>query len=37
MELKQQLADVKKEAADNEQALQHWQKQHDNLQLEDVE
>jgi structural maintenance of chromosome 4 len=37
MELKQQLADVKKEAIDNEKALQHWQHEHDKLKLTDIE
>lgn len=37
MELKQTLADVKKDAHDNEKALEHWQGEHDKLQLIDIE
>lgn len=37
MELTQKLNDVKKEAAANEEALQHWQTEHDKLRLQDIE
>ncbi|KAI0687981.1 RecF/RecN/SMC [Cytidiella melzeri] len=37
MELKQQLTDIKKEAFENEKALQHWQKEHDKLKLTDID
>jgi structural maintenance of chromosome 4 len=37
MELQQLLNDTKKEAADNEKALLHWQAEHDALTLEEVE
>ncbi|KAK7695126.1 hypothetical protein QCA50_002316 [Cerrena zonata] len=37
MELKQALADVEKEAAENSKALEHWQREHDNLRLEDID
>lgn len=37
MELTQKLNDVKKEAKDNEEALQHWQTEHDKLRLEEIE
>jgi hypothetical protein len=37
MELQQSLNDTKKEAADNERTLQHWQNEHDKLKLEDIE
>src|ERR1700728_2126605 len=37
MELQQSLNDTKKEAADNERTLQHWQNKHDKLKLEDIE
>lgn len=37
MELTQKLNDVKKEAAENEEALQHWQTEHDKLRLEEIE
>lgn len=37
MELQQALNDTKKEAAENERALDHWRTQHDNLKLEEVE
>ncbi|KAF8844243.1 RecF/RecN/SMC protein [Paxillus ammoniavirescens] len=37
MELTQKLNDVKKEAAANEQALQHWQTEHDKLKLEEID
>ncbi|KAF9225187.1 RecF/RecN/SMC protein [Gyrodon lividus] len=37
MELTQKLNDVKKEAAANEEALQHWQTEHDKLRLEEID
>lgn len=37
MGLKQILSDAKKEAADNGKLLDHWQREHDKLRLEDVE
>lgn len=37
MELTQKLGDIKKEAASNEEALQHWQTEHDKLKLHDLE
>lgn len=37
MELQQSLNDTRKEAADNERTLQHWQNEHDKLKLEDIE
>jgi hypothetical protein len=37
MELETKLADTKKESAQNEATLNHWQGQHDELQLEEVE
>lgn len=37
MELQQSLNDTKKEAADNERTLRHWQTEHDKLTLEDIE
>lgn len=37
MELKQRLTDLKREAASNEEVLQHWQNEHDKLKLVDVE
>jgi len=37
MELTQKLGDIKKEAAANEEALQHWQTEHDKLRLEEIE
>ena len=37
MELKQALADAKKEAADNDGYIQHWSAQHDKLELLDIE
>ena len=33
----QDLNDAKKEAADNERNLDHWQTQHDKLKLEEIE
>jgi len=36
IELQQSLSDTKKEAADNEQTLQHWQSEHDKLKLKDI-
>jgi structural maintenance of chromosome 4 len=37
MELQQSLNDTKKEAAENERALDHWRTQHDGLKLEEIE
>ncbi|KAH7886361.1 RecF/RecN/SMC N terminal domain-containing protein [Phlebopus sp. FC_14] len=37
MELTQKLNEVKKEAAANEEALQHWQTEHDKLRLEEID
>jgi len=37
MELTQSLNEVKKEAAQNEEKLSHWQTEHDKLQLEEIE
>ena len=37
MELEQALADAKKEAAENEKYLNHWQSEHDKLKLVDIE
>jgi structural maintenance of chromosome 4 len=37
MDLQQSLTDAKKEAADNERLLDHWQTEHDKLKLEEVE
>ncbi|KAL4068878.1 RecF/RecN/SMC N terminal domain-containing protein [Scleroderma yunnanense] len=37
MELTQRLNDVKKEAAKNEENLNHWQTEHDKLQLEEID
>ncbi|KAI9566365.1 RecF/RecN/SMC [Boletus coccyginus] len=37
MELTQKLGDIKKEAAANEEALQHWQTEHDKLRLEEID
>lgn len=37
IELKQSLDDAKKESADNEAQLQHWQDQHETLKLEEIE
>ncbi|TCD63502.1 hypothetical protein EIP91_005335 [Steccherinum ochraceum] len=37
MGLKQQIGDVKKEESDNSKALKHWQEQHDNLRLEEID
>jgi structural maintenance of chromosome 4 len=37
MELEQSLADAKKEAAENDKYLQHWQSEHDKLRLVDIE
>ena len=37
MELTQKLNEVKKEAAQNEESLGHWQTEHDKLQLEEIE
>ena len=37
MELKQSLADAKKEAAENDKYIHHWTAEHDKLSLVDVE
>ncbi|KAI6012790.1 RecF/RecN/SMC N terminal domain-containing protein [Pisolithus orientalis] len=37
MELNQSLNDVKKEAAANEEALNHWQTEHDKLKIEEID
>ena len=37
MELTQSLADTRKEASENQRALDHWRDQHDKLKLEEVE
>jgi len=37
MELKTRLADVKKEATENERALKHWQSEHDDLRLTELD
>ena len=37
MELMQELADTEKEARENGQKIEHWQKEHDSLQLEEIE
>jgi len=37
MELMQELADTEKEARENGQKIEHWQKEHDTLQLEEIE
>ncbi|GJJ13220.1 hypothetical protein Clacol_007471 [Clathrus columnatus] len=37
VEYKQTLEDVKKESADNERAIVHWQEKHDKLKLEEIE
>ncbi|KIJ66611.1 hypothetical protein HYDPIDRAFT_26944 [Hydnomerulius pinastri MD-312] len=37
MDITQKLNEVKKEAASNEEALQHWQTEHDKLKLEDID
>lgn len=37
MVLKQTLTDAKKEAAENTRAVEHWQREHDRLKLEDIE
>ena len=37
MELKQSLADAKKEAAENDTYIQHWTAEHDKLHLADIE
>lgn len=37
MELKQIITDAKKEAAENDKFLRHWQSEHDKLQLVDIE
>ncbi|KAI0732433.1 RecF/RecN/SMC [Fomitopsis betulina] len=37
MELTQSLADTKKEAAENQRALEHWRDEHDKLKLEEVD
>lgn len=37
MELKQVIADAKKEAAENDKYIQHWTTEHDKLRLVDIE
>ena len=37
MELKQSMADAKKEAGENDKVLRFWQGKHDELKLTDVE
>ncbi|KAN0100061.1 RecF/RecN/SMC [Tylopilus felleus] len=37
MELTQKLSDVKKEAESNDEALQHWQTEHDKLRLYEID
>ncbi|KAG6333811.1 hypothetical protein ID866_5281 [Astraeus odoratus] len=37
MEINQALTDVKKEATSNEEALNHWQTEHDKLRLEEID
>ncbi|KIP03912.1 hypothetical protein PHLGIDRAFT_31603 [Phlebiopsis gigantea 11061_1 CR5-6] len=37
MELKQIITDAKKEAAENDKFLRHWQSEHDKLQLVDID
>jgi structural maintenance of chromosome 4 len=37
MELKQSLNDTKKEAAENDRLIDHWQTEHDKLKLEEIE
>lgn len=37
MELKQKISDAKKEAAENDKYLRHWQSEHDKLRLVDIE
>lgn len=37
MALKQKLADVQKEAAENEKSMQHYRVAHDKLRLEEIE
>jgi structural maintenance of chromosome 4 len=37
MDLQQSLDDAKKEAAENDRLLDHWQIEHDKLKLEEVE
>jgi len=36
-ELSQKLSDIKKEAASNEERLQHWQTEHDKPKLDEIE
>ena len=37
MELKQKLQDTQKEYDNNYSLIEHWQKEHDQLQLEEIE
>ncbi|KZT73247.1 hypothetical protein DAEQUDRAFT_703578 [Daedalea quercina L-15889] len=37
MELKQALADTRKESAENQRALDHWRDEHDKLRLEEID
>ena len=37
MELTQKLGDIKKKANENDDALRHWQLEHDKLKLWEVE
>lgn len=37
MDIKQRLNDAKKDAHENEKAIQHYSHEHDKLKLEDVE
>ena len=37
MELQQALTDAKKEAAENDKYIRHWQSEHDKLKLIDIE
>lgn len=35
--MKQKISDSKKEAAENDKYLRHWQSEHDKLRLVDIE
>jgi hypothetical protein len=37
MEIKQSLQDVQKECDNNDGLIEHWRKEHDQLQLEEIE
>ena len=37
MELKQIITEAKKEAAENDKFMRHWQSEHDKLQLVEIE